>query len=256
MAGLLPLPRWILGIHATQIVFAVVVLGLDAYGIRWISYNALIFSLVAAIFTMGTCAYIIGATLFLQALYNAYVVLALHILMVIFWIADLGLVANLARLWADPDYTYDYYYSTYYYDYDYYKRSLAKRTETTTVEAYKGALIAGALFGAVEFVLWLLTLVFVIIYLNRARSGIATVAASGAPPAYTGGQQPVAVENKYTHHGQPQGQYQQPAQQPVQPQQPYTSVQSPQPTGQYGQQPGYGQQPQPGYGQPQQQPYA
>jgi hypothetical protein len=105
-------------------------------------------------------------------------------------------------------------------------------------------------------VLWLLTLFFVIIYLNRARSGTATAHAGGAPPAYTGAQQPVAVENKY--QGQPQPQYQQPAQQqmqPMQPQQPYAPAQSPAPTGQYGQQPGYGQQPQPGYGQPQQQPY-
>jgi hypothetical protein len=66
--------------------------------------------------------------------------------MIIFWITDLGLVANLARLWSDPDYGYTYYYYDYY-GYD--KRGLAKR-ETTTVEAYKGALIAGALFGAVQ----------------------------------------------------------------------------------------------------------
>lgn len=103
--------------------------------------------------------------------------------------------------------------------------------------------------------LWLLTLVYVIIYLNKARSGQIAAQTGGAPPAYnTGAQQPVAVENKYQNQGQPQ-QYQQPAQQPMMPQQPYAPAQSPAPTGQYGQQPGYGQQPQPGYGQPQQQPY-
>lgn len=96
---------------------------------------------------MGTCVYIIGATLWLQALYNAYVVLALHILMVIFWITDLGLVANLAALWSDSSYYYDYYYT--YYDW-YWKRGLTKRAEVTTVETYRGALIAGALFGAVQ----------------------------------------------------------------------------------------------------------
>jgi hypothetical protein len=46
MTGVLPLPRWILAVHFVQITFALIVLGLDAYGIRWISYNALIFSLV------------------------------------------------------------------------------------------------------------------------------------------------------------------------------------------------------------------
>jgi hypothetical protein len=46
MTGILPLPRWTLAIHFIQITFALIILGLDAYGIRWIAYNALIFSLV------------------------------------------------------------------------------------------------------------------------------------------------------------------------------------------------------------------
>jgi hypothetical protein len=46
MVGLLPLPRWTLAIHCVQILFAIIILGLDAYGIRWFAYNALIFSLV------------------------------------------------------------------------------------------------------------------------------------------------------------------------------------------------------------------
>lgn len=196
---------------------------------------------------MGICAYVISATLYLQKLYNGYVVLALHILMIIFWITDLGLVANLARIWSDPDYSYTYYYDSYY-GYDYYKRDLTKREETTTVEAYKGALIAGALFAGVQFVLWIVSTVFVIIYLNKHRSG---TAAHAAPPAYFGGQHPIPTENKYAQQGQAQTPYQQ----PVQPQQPYPTTHTPQP-GQYGQQPGYAQQPQPGYGQPQQQPYA
>ena len=42
----LRVPKWVLAIYAVQAVFAIIVLGLDAYGIRWIAYNALIFSLV------------------------------------------------------------------------------------------------------------------------------------------------------------------------------------------------------------------
>jgi len=46
MTNVLPLPRWILIIHAVQILVAVIVLALDAYGINGLAYNALIFSLV------------------------------------------------------------------------------------------------------------------------------------------------------------------------------------------------------------------
>lgn len=43
---LLPLPRWTIIVHSVQILVAVLILGLDAYGIKYIPYNALIFSLV------------------------------------------------------------------------------------------------------------------------------------------------------------------------------------------------------------------
>jgi hypothetical protein len=106
-----------------------------------------------AILTLLICSYIIGTTLSLHNLYNAYAVLALHVLMLIFWITDLGLVANLARLWNDSDYYYSYYYVAYYDDYDYYyKRDIANiaKRDTTTVGAYRGALIAGAVFAALQ----------------------------------------------------------------------------------------------------------
>jgi hypothetical protein len=44
-------PRWTLALHVIQFVFAIIILGLDAYGIKWIPYNALIFSLVAVSFS-------------------------------------------------------------------------------------------------------------------------------------------------------------------------------------------------------------
>jgi hypothetical protein len=45
-AHVLALPKWVLAIHAVQAVFAIIILGLDAYGIHYIAYNALIYSLV------------------------------------------------------------------------------------------------------------------------------------------------------------------------------------------------------------------
>jgi hypothetical protein len=80
-----------------------------------------------------------------------YIVLGMHLLLVIFWIVDMGLVANLARIWAHPDYC----YYSYYYGYicnSYVKRDLSSfmKRDTTTVKTYYGALAAGAFFGAVE----------------------------------------------------------------------------------------------------------
>ncbi|KAF2709676.1 hypothetical protein K504DRAFT_379328, partial [Pleomassaria siparia CBS 279.74] len=93
-AHVLAVPRWTLIIHVVQPVLAVAILGLDAYGIRWIPYNALIYSLVVAICTLGVCAYLLVSQLFLHQMYNMYVVLGLHLWMLLFWIVDLGLVAN------------------------------------------------------------------------------------------------------------------------------------------------------------------
>lgn len=39
-------PRWTIALHAVQFIFAIIVLGLSAYGIAYVPYNALIFSLV------------------------------------------------------------------------------------------------------------------------------------------------------------------------------------------------------------------
>jgi hypothetical protein len=39
-------PRWTLGLHIAQLFLAVIILGLDAYGISFIAYNVLIYSLV------------------------------------------------------------------------------------------------------------------------------------------------------------------------------------------------------------------
>ncbi|ORY05264.1 hypothetical protein BCR34DRAFT_604552 [Clohesyomyces aquaticus] len=242
----LPLPRWTLVLHGAQIGLAIIILGLDAYGIRWIDYNALIYSLVCALCTLVVAIYMGVSTLFAHKAYNFWAFLALNIWMVIFWIVDLGLVANLAALWSAPScgYTYGYYYD--YYTCTYGKRdmsSLAKR-DSTTYSAYRGALVAGALFGALQFVLWTASLIMLALYIHRHRTNEASTA---SPPTYTAGAPsngqaaPVGME-KYsgtaqpTQQGYPQ-QVQQPQYaQPVQQQQPQQQFVQQQPQ-QYVQQP-------------------
>lgn len=45
-ANVLPVPRWTIAVHGIQMLFAIIILGFDAYGIKYIAYYALIYSLV------------------------------------------------------------------------------------------------------------------------------------------------------------------------------------------------------------------
>ena len=81
--------------------------------------------------------------------YNMWAFLALDIWMIVFWIVQFPLVANLASLWGSLSCGYSAFYGEYC---TYGKRDLSgfEKRETTTYHAYYGALIAGALFGAAE----------------------------------------------------------------------------------------------------------
>jgi len=80
--------------------------------------------------------------------YNMWAFLALDIWMVIFWIVQFSLVANLAALW-NISCSYDPFFGS---SCTYGKRDLSglEKRGVTTYRAYYGALAAGAFFGAVE----------------------------------------------------------------------------------------------------------
>lgn len=59
---------------------------------------------------MAVGAYLIGSQTFVPKLYNVFVALAAHVWLLIFWVIDLGLVANLAAMWGRGDYCYTTYY--------------------------------------------------------------------------------------------------------------------------------------------------
>ncbi|KAF2867920.1 hypothetical protein BDV95DRAFT_597678 [Massariosphaeria phaeospora] len=214
-AHVLPVPQWTLIIHAVQLLFAIIVLGLAAYGVSLIPYNALIFSLVVCIVTLGIAAYMVATQLFLHALYNMYIALAGHALMIIFWIVNLGLTANLAKLWSAP--VCDYYWGYSYCVYD------------DGFQTYYGALAASAFFCGAQFALWVLSTIILVIYINKHRTnGIAatTQPHQAPPPQYTNDNGQAVPMEKYNHNAVPA-----PAPQPGvhQPQQPYSTTQTPQP---------------------------
>ncbi|CAI6335869.1 unnamed protein product [Periconia digitata] len=183
-------PRWTLALHAVQFVFAIIILGLSAYGISYVPYNALIFSLVVCLCTLLVTIYLTVSQLFIHKLYQGVVALAFHIWMLIFWIVDLGLVANLASIWASPSCYSSYSFYSGYSSSCYYKRAeletrgLEKRD--TTVGAYYGSLAAGAVFAGVQLVTWAVSAVILFIHFNRHRNNTTTTtttpATTSAPP--------------------------------------------------------------------------
>jgi hypothetical protein len=216
-------PRWTIAVHAVQLVFAIVVLGLDAYGIRYIPYNALIFSLVVCLCTMAVCAYLIAAQTFLHNMYNVYIALAVHAWLLLFWVIDLGLVANLAAMWGNGDRCFTTSYGwggTYCYT----KRDLAHVAKRdygyTTYAAYYGALAAGAVFAAVQLVTWTLTSFILIMSWNKHRTAAVNVHPGQAPPpqyANTGQAVPMEKYGQPPAVSTPQATYAQPVQQPYPP---------------------------------------
>jgi hypothetical protein len=98
--------------------------------------------------TLFVTIYLLVSQLFIHKIYYGVVALAFHVWMLIFWVVDLGLVANLAHLWSGPQCSYSYYYG---YNCSYYvKRGVLQARDETTFTAYYGALVAGAVFAAVQ----------------------------------------------------------------------------------------------------------
>ncbi len=145
-----------LAAHGAQTIIAFTVLGLAAYGVDYISYNVLIYSLAvvssntsadaaSADYEQTVCSvcvslWMIASRTLLAKFDNVYVALGLHALMLVFWIVDLGLVAALAHEW-NPQCSYSAGRGKIC-------SSFAKRD--TTFRTYLGALVAGAVLAGLE----------------------------------------------------------------------------------------------------------
>lgn len=180
-------PAWTFPLRIAQIFPAIIVLGLNAFGVSYYSYNVLIFSIINTVFTFIILAYMLTASTVGSKLYNKWAFLALHIFAVIMWLCAFSLLAALASYWTDPYYYYYYYWT--------YKRSLEKRL--VTVGAYYGALAGSAGIAAIEFVMFVIQLVVFSIHLHRQRINRA---AAFAPPGYTAGSTAVAMSMGKVEH--------------------------------------------------------
>ncbi|KAF1913775.1 hypothetical protein BDU57DRAFT_580286 [Ampelomyces quisqualis] len=127
--------------HTLQLMLAIVIIGLDVYGIRYIAYSAL------ATCTIPVCIYLIAAHSYLKRLYSPYIASAYHVWMLMFWIIDLGLAANLVKLWTSPECDYN---SEQGYPCVPLEKRAHKGVVLRSYNTYHGTLVAGALLAGFE----------------------------------------------------------------------------------------------------------
>jgi len=188
----LPLPKAVFGLRIAQLVLAVVILGLAAYGVTFFAFDGDSLMLFTTLATMIITIYYIVAVVALPAAYNYWAVLSLDIFAIIFWLISFALLASEISGYG-WGVSYSYSGSSYCdaYGYCYKKRdnSVAKRA-TTNVYTYRDALAAAAGLGGLEFILFIVTLVITSIYLHRHRK------AGGHSSAYATQASPVTQEQK------------------------------------------------------------
>jgi len=226
---ILPLPKAVFGLKIAQLVVAIVVLGLCAYGVTYIAFDGDSLMLFTAIATMIITVYYIVAVTAVPTAYNYWAILSLDAFAIIFWIISMSILA-----WEVAAYSWAYdNYSTCIYYYCYKKRDVIAKRDTS-LYTYRNALAAAAGLGGLEFILFVITLVITSIHLHRHRkagghctTGALNTAPAGAAPVtqerkdleLQGGPAPhpapqYAPQPQYTQP--PQQQHVQPAQQPAQ----------------------------------------
>ncbi|KAF9699110.1 hypothetical protein EKO04_003118 [Ascochyta lentis] len=161
--------------HIAQVFLALTILGLAAYGVDYISYNVLIYSLVVAICSVGVSSWMIVTRTFLAKFDNIYVSLGLHAWMLIFWTVNLGLTASLANEW-NPQCSYSPASGKMC-------ASFAKRD--TTFRTYFGALVASAVLISLQLILWIGTTTLVALDLKRRRSTVSPAPSGGLTPRFS-----------------------------------------------------------------------
>lgn len=162
--------------HIAQTVLAIVVLGLAAYGIDYISYNVLIYSVSVCACSLGVSSWMIASKTFLARFDNISVSMGLHVWMLVFWIANLSVTADLAKEWSPQcsfDEESDKICSTY----------ITKRD--TTFRTYYGALIASAVLIGVQVLLWIGTTALLALDLKRRRSTVSPAPSGGPTPRFS-----------------------------------------------------------------------
>lgn len=153
-------PKGFIALRIVQLVLALIILALAAYGVALVAFDGDIFIMVVALMTMIVTIYYIVCEFGAPAIYNYWAVLALDIFLLVMWIASFGLLASeVAAIFAVTTY-YDYWSGSYYSS-----NGLSKTGRT-----WASCLAGAAGLGGLEFALFIASLAIHGVMMHRHRS--------------------------------------------------------------------------------------
>lgn len=221
----IPLPKWVLFVRGFQLLLAVIVMGVSAYGIYWVAFNSWCFALFTALATMIIVLYAILTNHVAACAggYNYWALLALEIFGVLFWLSSMAALAATRAAFVFPteiNGCVNYGYGGVCYK----KRDIIEKRAVATY-GYLDMMSATAGLSAIEMLLFITTLTVFSIHLRRTRSSNKHAPINDKLEAHP--MNPVAYEQSQQYsaphqYGAPQYNQQQPYDPPQQtyPQQP------------------------------------
>jgi hypothetical protein len=135
-------PNNFIALRIVQLVLAVIVIALAAYGVSGLAFDGDIFIMVVGLMTLIVTIYYLVAEFSAPAVYNYWAVLALDIFLVIMWLSSFALLAS--QVSAIYSYSGS---SSYYY---YWKRSDVGKRAAVDPSSWAACLAACAALGGVE----------------------------------------------------------------------------------------------------------
>jgi len=157
-------PFWLLIVRGVQVLLSIIILGLSAYaGSGYYFYAGFGIGIFSFIWTILFIAYIEISTFWFPVAYNKYAQLVLECLSVIFWLSTFAALAVVAAAWGiADDITTCSVYDTYCYKF-------RARNIVANYGSLGGATKGAAALGAIEWALFIGTLISFGIYLHRHR---------------------------------------------------------------------------------------
>lgn len=170
------LPFWVWILKIVQGALAVIILGLAAYGVHWIPFDAWGMTLFTSLFTGLVILYYFLSTTVLKVGYSWIPVIVLESLAVLFWLVSFAMLADLVGSWGGVGVDFDD---------DWWKRDLsavhsfAKRDDSYDPDTYYAILCAGMTFALFSWLLFIVTLIMLGLAVHRHRM-------AGGPIRYGG----------------------------------------------------------------------
>ncbi|KAK3301069.1 uncharacterized protein B0H64DRAFT_30112 [Chaetomium fimeti] len=140
-------PRGFIAIRIVQLVLALIILGLAAYAISYLSFDGNQFILTVALMTMLSSIYHLVAELGAPAAYNYWAILGLDIFLLLMWLCSFALLASRVTPWVT------------------YLDALSGAEAT-----WLGTQVGAAAMGGIEFLLYIISLAIHSVCLHRHRA--------------------------------------------------------------------------------------